>query len=93
VLEVLAQADAAMTAYADRPVWTVGDAELVAGLDAVHAVEQRLAAVKLALVREIDGRGLATAAGASSTRGVASGSAADRRHLRPAAGRPVPIAR
>jgi hypothetical protein len=67
MMEELAQVDAAVTACVDRPAWTLGDGELVAGLDAVHAAEQRLAAVKLALVREIDGRGLATAAGASST--------------------------
>ncbi|MFF5175857.1 DUF222 domain-containing protein [Micromonospora sp. NPDC000089] len=51
----------------DVPAWPLGEAELVASLDAVHAVEQRLAAVKLALVREVDGRGVATAQGASST--------------------------
>ncbi|WP_341717035.1 DUF222 domain-containing protein [Micromonospora sp. FIMYZ51] len=40
---------------------------LVDALDAVHRLEQRLAAVKLALVRELDGRGTAAAQGASST--------------------------
>ncbi|MFF5172702.1 DUF222 domain-containing protein [Micromonospora sp. NPDC000089] len=59
--------DEVLDGLVDAPAWPLGEAELVASLDAVHAVEQRLAAVKLALVREVDGRGLATAQGASST--------------------------
>lgn len=67
MLELLAQVEAAVTASADRPVWTLPDGDLVAALDAVHALEQRLAAKKLELVREIDGRGVAAAHGAAST--------------------------
>jgi hypothetical protein len=39
----------------------------VAALDDAHRLEQQLAAVKLAVVRELDGRGTARAQGASST--------------------------
>ncbi|HEX7745406.1 MAG TPA: DUF222 domain-containing protein [Micromonosporaceae bacterium] len=65
--ETLAQIAEAASACADVSVWALGDTELVAALDAVHMAEQRLAAVQLTLVREIDGRGLAKADGASST--------------------------
>ncbi|SCL37966.1 protein of unknown function [Micromonospora rhizosphaerae] len=41
--------------------------DLVDALDAVHTLGQRVAAVQLALVRELDGRGVAVAQGASST--------------------------
>lgn len=50
-----------------RDAWALPDGELIAGLTAVHALEQQLAAIKLRLVREVDGRSLATAQGASST--------------------------
>ena len=40
---------------------------LLASLDATHVLAQRLATVQLGLVRELDGRGLAVAQGASST--------------------------
>jgi Domain of unknown function (DUF222)/HNH endonuclease len=67
VLDDLAVADAAVGACVEGSVWALPEPALVAGLDAVHALEQRLAAAKLALVREIDGRGVAVAHGASST--------------------------
>jgi hypothetical protein len=51
----------------DAPVWPLSDAELVATLLAMHREQQRLAAVQLALVREVDGRGLAAREGASGT--------------------------
>ncbi|WP_433308812.1 DUF222 domain-containing protein [Micromonospora sp. CA-269861] len=63
----LAQADGAVAACVDVATWALPEHELVAALDAAHRLEQRLAAVKLALVREIDGRGTAHAQGASST--------------------------
>jgi hypothetical protein len=56
-----------VTGCLDAPVWALPEAQLVGALDAVRAMEQRLAAVKLAMVREIDGRGVVAAAGASST--------------------------
>jgi Domain of unknown function (DUF222)/HNH endonuclease len=67
VIEELARADDAIHACLDASVWALPEAQLVEALDAVHAIEQRLAAVKLALIREIDGRGVAVAHGASST--------------------------
>ena len=50
-----------------RPPGLVSERDLVAALDATHRLEQRLAAVKLSLVRALHGRGTATAQGASST--------------------------
>ncbi|MDG9675565.1 HNH endonuclease signature motif containing protein [Micromonospora sp. DH14] len=67
MIDALEQAEAAVAACFDTPVWAAGERDLVAALDAAHRIEQRLAAVKLALVRELDGRGTATAQGASST--------------------------
>ncbi|MET8084545.1 DUF222 domain-containing protein [Micromonospora sp. NPDC005237] len=67
MMEGLAQAEAAVTACADTAVWALCADDLVAALDATHRIEQRLAAVKLALIREFDGRRAATAQGASST--------------------------
>ncbi|MEU8184096.1 DUF222 domain-containing protein [Micromonospora sp. NPDC049044] len=67
MIDTLEQAEAAVTACFDTAVWAAGERDLVAALDATHRIEQRLAAVKLTLVRELDGRGTATAQGASST--------------------------
>jgi Domain of unknown function (DUF222)/HNH endonuclease len=67
VLDELAVADAAVGACVDSAVWALPESALVAAVEAVHALEQRLAAVKLALIREVDGRGVAVAHGASST--------------------------
>ncbi|HET8662449.1 MAG TPA: DUF222 domain-containing protein [Micromonosporaceae bacterium] len=57
----------AVDAWVATPAWALSDAELVAGVDKLHVEQQRLAGVHLALVRELDGRGLAVAQGASST--------------------------
>ncbi|MBG6066642.1 hypothetical protein IW248_002929 [Micromonospora ureilytica] len=67
MLEALAQAEAAVAGCVDASAWALPEQDLVAALDAAHRLEQRLAMVKLALVRELDGRGIATAQGASST--------------------------
>ncbi|MFG1839839.1 DUF222 domain-containing protein [Micromonospora sp. NPDC049175] len=67
MIDALEQAEAAVVACFDTPVWAAAEHDLVAALDATHRIEQRLAAVKLGLVRELDGRGTATAQGASST--------------------------
>ncbi|RAO27100.1 uncharacterized protein PSN13_06016 [Micromonospora saelicesensis] len=67
MLEGLAQAEAAVTDCLDASAWALTEHDLVAALDAAHRLEQRLAAVMLSLVREVDGRGTATAQGASST--------------------------
>lgn len=56
-----------MAACADTAVWALAEHDLIAALDASHRLAQRLAAVQLALVRELDGRGTAVAQGASST--------------------------
>ncbi|WP_422739438.1 DUF222 domain-containing protein [Micromonospora sp. WMMD729] len=67
MVEALAQAEAAVADCLDAPVWALPEHDLVAALDAAHRLAQRLAAVQLALVRELDGRGTARAQGASST--------------------------
>ncbi|RLP92178.1 HNH endonuclease signature motif containing protein [Micromonospora sp. CV4] len=67
MVEELAQAEDAVAACLGVATWAVAEHELVAALDAAHRLEQRLAAVQLALVRELDGRGTAGAQGASST--------------------------
>lgn len=56
-----------MATCADAPVWALSEHDLIAVLDATHRLQQRLAAVQLAVVRELDGRGTAVAQGASST--------------------------
>ncbi|MCG5439489.1 HNH endonuclease signature motif containing protein [Micromonospora foliorum] len=67
MVEELAQADDAVAACVDAAAWALPEHELIAALDAAHRLEKRLAAVKLALIREVDGRGTARAQGASST--------------------------
>ncbi|MEV4387897.1 DUF222 domain-containing protein [Micromonospora sp. NPDC049580] len=67
MVEELAQAEDAIAACADAAAWALPEQELIAALDAAHRIEQRLAAVTLALVRELDGRGTARTQGASST--------------------------
>ncbi|RAO10750.1 HNH endonuclease signature motif containing protein [Micromonospora noduli] len=67
MLEELAQAEAAVAGCVGASAWALPEHDLVAALDATHRLEQRLAMVKLALVRELEGRGIATAQGASST--------------------------
>uniref|UniRef100_UPI0004BF3788 DUF222 domain-containing protein n=1 Tax=Micromonospora parva TaxID=1464048 RepID=UPI0004BF3788 len=67
MVEELAQADDAVAACVDAAAWALSEQDLIAALDAAHRIEQRFAAVKLTLIRELDGRGTATAHGASST--------------------------
>ncbi|MGW4679189.1 DUF222 domain-containing protein [Micromonospora taraxaci] len=67
MIDALEQAEAVVVACFETPAWATSERDLVAALDATHRLEQRLAAVKLSLVRELDGRGTATAQGASST--------------------------
>ncbi|MFF0467953.1 DUF222 domain-containing protein [Micromonospora zamorensis] len=67
MIDALEQAEAAVAVCFDTAAWAASEHDLVASLDAAHRLEQRLAAVKLSLVRELDGRGTATAQGASST--------------------------
>jgi hypothetical protein len=49
------------------PAWSLRGQELIDCLDAAHAIQQKVTAVALALVREVDGSGLAREAGATST--------------------------
>ncbi|MGC4846028.1 DUF222 domain-containing protein [Micromonospora sp. DT15] len=67
MIDELARADNAVAACADAPAWALSEHDLIAVLDATHRLQQRLAAVQLAAVREVDGRGTAVAQGASST--------------------------
>ncbi|MEU7673910.1 DUF222 domain-containing protein [Micromonospora taraxaci] len=67
MVEELAQADDAVAACVDAAAWPLSEHELIAALDAAHRLQQRLAAVQLAVLRELDGRGTAVAQGASST--------------------------
>ncbi|MGC4818786.1 DUF222 domain-containing protein [Micromonospora sp. DT63] len=67
MLGALAQASGAVDDCVEAAAWALPDNELLASLDAAHQVAQRLAAVQLGLVRELDARGLAVAEGASST--------------------------
>ncbi|MEU5904745.1 DUF222 domain-containing protein [Micromonospora sp. NPDC047527] len=67
MIDELARAESAVRACADAAAWALPERDLIAALDATHRLQQRLAAVQLALVRELDGRGTAVAQGASST--------------------------
>ncbi|MFI6065350.1 DUF222 domain-containing protein [Micromonospora sp. NPDC051227] len=67
MLEVLAQVGGAVDDCAETTLWALSDDDLLASLDATQVLAQRLAAVQLGLVRELDGRGVAVAQGASST--------------------------
>ncbi|WP_433128451.1 DUF222 domain-containing protein [Micromonospora sp. CA-240977] len=67
MLRALAQAGGAVDDCAETARWGLSDDELLAALDATQVLAQRLATVQLGLIREVDGRGLAVAQGASST--------------------------
>ncbi|MFI6258054.1 DUF222 domain-containing protein [Micromonospora zamorensis] len=67
MLRALAQAGGAVDDCAGTSLWALSDDDLLACLDATHVLAQRLAAVQLGLVSEVDSRGLAVAHGASST--------------------------
>ncbi|MEU8215103.1 DUF222 domain-containing protein [Micromonospora taraxaci] len=67
MIDELARAESAVASCADAAAWALSEQELIAALDATHRLQQRLAAVQLAAVRELDGRGTAVAQGASST--------------------------
>ncbi|MFF5057031.1 DUF222 domain-containing protein [Micromonospora sp. NPDC000663] len=67
MVEELARADDAISACVHAPAWPLPEHDLIAALDAAHRLQQRLAAVTLTLIREVDGRGTARTQGASST--------------------------
>ncbi|WP_433268096.1 DUF222 domain-containing protein [Micromonospora vinacea] len=67
MIDALARADSAVATCADAAIWALSEHDLIAALDATHRLQQRLASVQLALVRELDGRGTPVAQGAAST--------------------------
>ncbi|MBM0234372.1 DUF222 domain-containing protein [Micromonospora sp. STR1_7] len=67
MIDELVRAESAVATCADAAAWALSEHELIAALDATHRLQQRLASVQLAVVRELDGRGAAVARGASST--------------------------
>ncbi|MGN9775488.1 DUF222 domain-containing protein [Micromonospora sp. H33] len=67
MIEELTRAEVATRSCMDAAVWAMPGEQLIDALDVVHRLEQRLVAVKLSLVRELDGRGTAVAQGATST--------------------------
>ncbi|MET8041638.1 DUF222 domain-containing protein [Micromonospora sp. NPDC005215] len=67
MIDELAGAESAVATCTDASAWALSEGDLITALDATHRLQQRLAAVRLALVREVDGRGTAVAQGASST--------------------------
>jgi hypothetical protein len=67
VRETLQQLREVAGRCAGTPVWSLPDTDLVAAVHAVHDTEQMLAAVKLHLIREIDGRNLPIAQEAANT--------------------------
>ncbi|RAO06932.1 HNH endonuclease signature motif containing protein [Micromonospora noduli] len=67
MVEELALADDAIAACVDAAAWPLPEHDLIAALDAAHRLQQRLAAVTLTLIREVDGRGTARTQGASCT--------------------------
>ncbi|MEU4335586.1 DUF222 domain-containing protein [Micromonospora lupini] len=67
MIDELARAESAVASCADAASWALSEHDLIAVLDATHRLQQRLAAVQVAAVRELDGRGTAVAQGASST--------------------------
>ncbi|MGC4812518.1 DUF222 domain-containing protein [Micromonospora sp. DT228] len=67
MIDELARAESAVATCADASAWALSEHDLITALDATHRLQQRLAAVQVAVVRELDGRGTAVAQGASST--------------------------
>jgi hypothetical protein len=67
MLAMLEQVTSATAECAGLPARGLTDSDLVRALDAVHAAETRLAAVKAHLVHELDTRAIPTGQGATST--------------------------
>ena len=65
--EALAVIDEALTTCLAVPLWARSADEVVGYLDRVQVLEQRLAGLKLRLVREVDSLGVPQKQGASST--------------------------
>jgi len=69
MLAGLAAVSAGLAGLVEVNAWSMAGADVEAGLELLVSVEARLAAVKLALVAEADGRRLGRADGAASTAG------------------------
>jgi hypothetical protein len=94
VLEALGQLRSAAIGCADAPVWSLTDTDLIACLDAVHAAEQAVAAVKLHLIRQAEIRDLPGPSTRAVARGGCAPGAAPRPHPDPPTGlRRPPAAR
>lgn len=65
--EALALLDKAIEECLSVPLWARSPEEIVGYLQQVHALEQRIAALRLGLVREVDAREVAQRLGATST--------------------------
>jgi hypothetical protein len=66
VREALVAAGKALDECRPSAAWALSNDELLSCVDEVHVVAQQVAAVQLALIRQLDGRGLAVADGATS---------------------------
>src|SRR6266540_4140631 len=66
VAELLSAVNDAAVKVADAEFWSLSDAEAVAALTTVARGIEQLTAIKLRLVADVDGRGLAGRAGAPS---------------------------
>ena len=64
--EALAVVEQAVDRCLVVPLWARSPEAVVGYLDRVQALEQQLAALKLALIRDVDGRGVALEQGAAS---------------------------
>jgi Domain of unknown function (DUF222) len=67
VKEALAAAGRALDECRANAAWALSNTELLSCVDDVHVLAQQAAAVQLALIHQVDTRGLATADGATST--------------------------
>jgi hypothetical protein len=67
VEEALAVAGKALDECRSQAAWAISDARLSSCVDRVRVLAQQIAAIELALVRQVDRRGLAVGEGATST--------------------------
>jgi hypothetical protein len=65
--EALALLDKAIEECLSVPLWARTSEQLVGYLERAHAIEQRIAALRLGLIREVDAREVAQKVGATST--------------------------
>jgi hypothetical protein len=69
VLEALEQLRTDAAKHVDGSLWSLSDAELSDCLDTLHQLEQTVAVLRSHVVRQIDGRGIATVKGFRGTAG------------------------